>query len=238
MTASRVSIPLYVTPEHPCPYLPGELATTAFIGTEVELNKDLFTALLQSGYRRSGNYVYRPRCERCAACLAVRIPSALFIPTRSQKRCLKRNEDLSVQWAPALLTEEHFTLYQRYIDLRHYDGDMFPAEREQFFKFLMANWCESRLLELRCDGLLVACAVIDISHDGYSAVYSFFSPELEKRSLGTYVILSLIAMARLEHLPYVYLGYYISNCRKMNYKQHYHPLQFWQKGEWKLLPAS
>lgn len=233
--ASGLRIPIYLTPEHVCPYLPQRTATTAFVGTEVELNKDIFSALLRIGYRRSGKHVYKPRCRQCDACIPVRIPAAQFEPNRSQKRCMKRNEHLSVSWAEPVLTEEHYALYERYINQRHVDGDMYPARREQFFDFLLADWCDIRLLELRDNEKLKAVVVTDISHDGYSAVYSFFDPDEADRSFGVYAILSLIAMARVEGLPYVYLGYFIENCRKMAYKQQYHAIQAFNGIEWRPL---
>ncbi len=233
--ASGLRIPIYLTPEHACPYLPDKMATTAFVGTEVELNKDIFSALLRIGYRRSGKHVYRPRCRHCDACIPVRIPASGFEPNRSQKRCIKRNESLNARWAGPQLTEEHYQLYERYINQRHVDGDMYPARRDQFFDFLLADWCDIRLLELRDGAQLKAVVVTDISHDGYSAVYSFFDPADASRGLGVYAILTLIAMARLEQLPYVYLGYFIEACRKMSYKRHYAALQAFNGVEWRPL---
>lgn len=233
--ASGLKIPLYLTPEHACPYLADQVATTAFVGTEVTLDKNIFSALLRIGYRRSGQHIYRPRCRHCERCIPVRIPAAQFVPNRSQQRCLKRNQSLHVGWAAPQLNDEHFALYERYINQRHVDGDMYPARREQFFDFLLADWCDIRLLEIRDADRLLACVVTDVAHEGYSAVYSFFEPDQHQRSLGAFAIMSLVALARLEQIPFVYLGYFIETCQKMSYKRQYRPLHAFNGIEWRPL---
>lgn len=230
--SSHRRIPLLLTPDHPCPYLPAQSARTAFVSPDVVMDMALYSALLQAGYRRSGQHVYRPHCARCQACLSLRVPVEQFQANRQQRRYLKRNADLQIAWAEPALTDEHWALYQRYIDTRHQDGDMYPASPEQFYGFLIADWAHSRILELRLDGALVGVAVIDVCADGYSAVYSFFAPELAQRSLGVYLVLSLLALARLEQRPFLYLGFYIEACRKMQYKANYQPAQIWRNGHW------
>lgn len=225
-------IPLLQTPEHACPYLPGQIARTAFVSPDVAMDMALYGTLLQAGYRRSGEHVYRPHCHSCQACQAVRIPVEQFQPNRQQRRCLKRNGDLAIRWAEPVLTDAHWALFQRYIENRHQDGDMYPASTEQFYAFLTADWAQSRLLELYLAEELVGVAVIDVCADGFSAVYSFFAPEHAARSLGVYLVLSLIALARLEQRPFIYLGFYIAACRKMQYKANYRPAQILRNGAW------
>jgi len=149
MTApGSLRLPLFLTPELPCHYLPGRLARTAFVGSAVPMTASLYAALMRQGFRRSGNHVYRPHCAGCQACIPVRVPVAQFQPNRSQRRNLARNADLMVRWLPAQLGEAEYQLYERYINSRHADGDMFPPDREQAGQFLLSDWAETRLLGL------------------------------------------------------------------------------------------
>lgn len=236
MTApATLRIPLYLTPELPCNYLPARLARTAFVGTETPMSPELYGALMRQGFRRSGNHVYRPHCQNCQACIPVRIPVADFRPSRSQRRNFSRNADLRVAWEPAVLAEPHYRLYERYISGRHADGEMFPPDPDQANRFLLADWSQSRLLSLNLGDRPLAVLVADLASDGLSAVYSFFDPEQASRGLGVRAILALITQAGALGLPYVYLGYYIAACRKMNYKADYQPLEQFRDGRWQPL---
>ncbi|HEV8035648.1 MAG TPA: arginyltransferase, partial [Yoonia sp.] len=90
----------------------------------------------------------------------------------------------------------------------------------------------SRLIEYTTDQDLTAVCLTDILDDGLSMVYSFFDPASEKLSLGTYVILDHIAIARELGLPYVYLGYWVPGSPKMDYKAKYKGLEVYRGGEW------
>ena len=238
MTApANLRIPLFLTPELPCNYLPDRLARTAFVGTSVPMTASLYAALMRQGFRRSGQHVYRPHCEGCQACIPVRIPVAQFRPSRSQRRNRRLNADLSVGWEPPVLADQHFELYERYIDGRHQDGEMYPPDRAQAAQFLLADWSASRLLTLHQADRLLAVLVADLTDDGLSAVYSFFDPAESQRGLGVCAILALIDKARSAGLPYVYLGYYVAGCRKMNYKADYLPLEQFVAGRWSPFPG-
>lgn len=233
MTApANLRIPLFLTPELPCNYLPDRLARTAFVGAEVPMTAGLYAALMRQGFRRSGGHVYRPHCADCQACVPVRIPVADFQPDRSQRRNLRQNADLQVGWEPPVLTERHYELYERYISGRHADGEMYPPDRGQAAQFLLADWSASRLLTLSEGGRLLAVLVADLTDDGLSAVYSFFDPDEARRGLGVRAILALIEKAATAGLSYVYLGYYIADCRKMNYKAGFRPLEQFEAGQW------
>ena len=238
MTApADLRIPLFLTPELPCNYLPGRLARTAFVGSAVPMTASLYAALMRQGFRRSGQHVYRPHCDGCQACIPVRIPVAQFQPSRSQRRNRERNRDLTVGWEAPILTEQHFDLYERYISGRHQDGEMYPPDRDQAAQFLLADWSATRLLTLSQADRLLAVLVTDLADDGLSAVYSFFDPDESQRGLGVYAIQALIDKATSVGLPYVYLGYYVANCRKMNYKAEYQPLEQFVAGRWLPFPS-
>lgn len=231
---------LYITTESPCSYFSGRMSSNLVPDPKLRLNVPIYNQLIQHGFRRSGSHCYRPHCHTgesaCQACIACRIPVETFSDSRSQRRCLKNNTDLSLRPVSAGFTEEYFDLYRRYLNSRHVDGSMADPDEEDFKHFLFCDWCDTQFLEFRIDDKLVAVAVTDIVSDGISAVYSFFDPEMERRSLGTYCILQQIDYARTLGLNYVYLGYWINNHPKMHYKNNFKPLQIyiderWQKQE-------
>lgn len=228
------SIKLYSTDEHPCSYLEDKAATTVFVDPAIEMNTQLYSRLSDAGFRRSGRHIYRPHCQQCRACIPVRIPVDQFKPSRSQKRCLKRNADLRVGIIGSINTDEHYRLYKRYIEQRHADGDMYPPSREQYQEFLSAQWGATSYIELRHDATrrLIAVAVCDRLDRGLSAIYTFFEPDEAHRSLGVMAVLVQIQEADARGLPYVYLGYWIRQCQKMSYKSQYRPLEMYVDNRW------
>jgi arginine-tRNA-protein transferase len=199
---------------------------------QITLNMPIYSQLIQHGFRRSGAHCYRPHCKGCQACIACRIPVKAFVANRSQQRCLKRNADLTLSVVDATFSDEYFDLYRRYLDSRHQDGTMANPAEEDFQQFLFCEWSDTRFLELRLKGQLVAVAVTDMVSDGVSAVYSFFDPELTSRSLGSYCILRQIAFVEKQELDYLYLGYWIEDHKKMHYKTNFQPLQLYLAEKW------
>lgn len=186
---------------------------------------------MQNGFRRSGDQLYRPHCPQCDKCRSLRIPVAEFCPSTSQKRVIQKNRDLET----ALVSEmeaDFYPLYASYINKRHADGSMYPPNEVQFTSFLRAEWLNQLWLTVRDKGELVGVAAIDILLDGWSALYSFYHPELSKRSLGRFLILSQITHLQTAGLPYLYLGYQVDECKKMNYKKEYRPFETFYNGKW------
>jgi arginine-tRNA-protein transferase len=232
MTIAQQQLPLYQTPPHACGYLPELIASNVFVDPAVPLDAHSYGSLLSQGFRRSGSHVYRPWCDNCQACVPVRLPVAEFRASRSQRRAQQANSDLEIRSLPARFHPEHYALYQAYTRQRHEDGDMASASETDYRDFLIAPWADSRFLEFRLDGRLLAVAVTDVVDDALSAVYTFFDPQLPQRSLGVVAILTQIELARREGLPWLYLGYWIGNCRKMAYKARYRPLELLHGGRW------
>lgn len=226
------NLKLFATHPHPCSYLAEEEATTVFIDPQAPIDKDLYSKLSLMGFRRSGAHLYRPQCKSCNACVSCRIPVDLFTFNRSQRRCLKANADVTVLVRTDIDTDEHYRVYAKYIELRHNDGDMYPPSREQYHAFLTREWDLTEFIEFRIDDKLIGVAVCDSLHDGLSAVYTFYDPEYESRSLGKFAILTQIELARSRTLPYLYLGYWIRNCDKMRYKTQYRPLDLLIDQRW------
>lgn len=226
------AIKFFVTPLHKCSYLPRQDAVTLFADPKVSVNHSLYSELSELGFRRSGNYLYRPHCKHCCACIPVRVPVHKFAPSRKQKRVLKRNQDLDVQRVPAHFNPEHYQLYERYISAKHRDGDMFPPSADQFSSFLLSDWGNTFFYEFRLQGELMAVAVCDEMQNGLSAVYTFYAPEACERSLGVHAILWQIQESLARGLPALYLGYWIKECQKMNYKTEYKPLEMFLNNQW------
>lgn len=225
----------YQTLPHACSYLDEQEATTLFLDPQQTITAEVYDTLTQLGFRRSGQHLYRPHCDTCNACKSVRVRVAEFKPSRQQRRTLKNNQDLSWKFLPTHFTAEHYQLYEKYINNRHADGDMYPASEEQFRSFLLVDKDWGNLVEFRDpSGKLLAVAAVDKLNDGLSAIYTFFDPEEKHRSLGVFAVLWQLQQAALMQLPYVYLGYWIRDCRKMNYKQAYQPLEIFEQQQWQL----
>lgn len=202
------------------------------------MDTQLYASLSEVGFRRSGDHLYRPHCQHCTACIAARIPVADFSPNRQQRRILKRNAELQVIRKRPSFNEEYYDLYRRYIEQRHADGDMYPPSRDQFATFLVRDLPFCCFFEFRLHGRLLAIAVTDVLPNGLSAVYTFYDPDEEQRSLGRYAILWQIAETERLGLQAVYLGYWIKNCRKMNYKTQYRPIELFVNQRWSPSPDS
>nr|WP_298893033.1 arginyltransferase [uncultured Acinetobacter sp.] len=223
----------YITPPHDCSYLVKRSARMVFLDPMQRIDTVTLSELSRSGFRRSGDFIYRPECHLCRQCLSSRVPAALFTPNSQQKKAIKRNQDLEMRIVPTSQAQDyHYDLYERYIRLRHHDGDMFPPSYEQFEKFLVHSCTDSFFLELWKDDRLMSVATCDQLDDGLSAVYTFFEPEEAKRSLGVYSILNQINYVKSQGLNYLYLGYWVPHSNKMNYKSHYAPLEILLDGQW------
>lgn len=223
----------YTTAPLPCPYLPGRTErkiVTELSGTEAEA---LHERLSRAGFRRSHNIAYAPVCPGCQACVPIRVVSEDFTPDRTQRRILRANADLTVSEMPARATAEQFTLFQRYQKNRHADGDMAAMGYYDYRAMIEDTPISTGILEFRDaqDRLLGAC-LTDWLADGLSAVYSFFDTDQDKRSLGTFAVLWLIGRARSLGLPYVYLGYWVPESRKMAYKARFRPSEILMSGAW------
>lgn len=229
------TIRLFATHPHSCSYLRDQHATTVFVDPNEQMDAELYSQLSELGFRRSGGHVYRPKCETCQACIPARIPVAYFEPSRQQRRCWKRNQDIQVNVLDSIDSSEHYRLYERYISERHSDGDMYPATRSQFRSFLTREWDVTQYLEFRLNDTMVGVAVCDRMSNALSAVYTYFDPDLHRRSLGTFAILLQIDQAQRLDLQYVYLGYWIKACPKMSYKTQFRPLELMVNKRWTLL---
>jgi len=221
----------------PCPYLPGRVERKLFTRLAGPYASEVNSTLSRAGFRRSHDIVYRPVCPTCSACVPVRIPVAAFDMTRSQRRVLRTNHDLSLTEVPAVATGEQYRLFAAYQSSRHGDSDMARMAMADFAAMIDEGRADTSVFEAReSTGRLLGCMLTDRLSDGFSAVYSFYDAKQERRSVGSYMILSLIARAQEEGLPYVYLGYWIAQSRKMAYKARFRPLEALGRDGWYRLP--
>lgn len=227
----------FLTPAHKCGYMPGREAVTIFVDPRIRPNIATYTMLSQHGFRRSGDHVYRPKCAACNACIPVRIPVAEFQPRRIQRRTLSANHDLTVIPKAPVFQTDHFQLYDRYLAARHPGGSMENPDPDAYLDFLTATWADTMFYEFRLGPRLLAVSVVDHLLDGLSAVYTFFEPTLPQRSLGRFAVLKQIELARALGLRWLYLGYWIEECRKMVYKTEYQPLEYYVEGRWQRTPV-
>jgi arginine-tRNA-protein transferase len=233
----------YITAPQPCPYLPGRLERKLFTHLSRDKPRHVIDHLLKNGFRRSQNIAYTPYCEGCSACTSVRIVVDDFAPRRTMKRIEARNTDVVARRLPPAPSSEQYALFRGYIDSRHGDGGMAEMSMLDYFMMVQDSIIDTFLTEYRLppegetsgafeDWPLIGVALCDRLSDGISMVYSFYEPDLEPRSLGSYMILEHVHHARALGLPYVYLGYWIEGSRKMSYKTRFAPQEHLTTNGW------
>lgn len=229
-TAGRLGF--YLTPDHACGYLPDRAARTVFADPEAAPDRRAQTVLAASGFRRSGRFTYRPQCAACQACIAVRLPVWEFVPDRGQRRVLAANRGIEVTRVALAPRDEHLALYSRYQRARHLDGAMHTEDANAYLEFFASTYADTWLYEMREAGALRGVMVVDHLEDSLSAVYTYFDPDLPKRSLGTWAVMWEVAEARRLGLRWLYLGYWIEECQKMAYKGRFQPREALRGGVW------
>lgn len=223
---------LFQTLPHACGYFAERTAQNLVIDPAAPQLDRLYGSALEQGFRRAGGHLYFPQCSQCHACTPCRVDVESFMPDRSQRRCLKRNADLTVSESMPSYNRERHALYEKYLHSRHLGGGMDDADASDFRRFLTAAWSPTLFMEIRLGERLLGIAVTDVCLTGVSAVYTFFDPAETARSLGTFAILQQIALAGRRGIPFVYLGFWIDGHPKMDYKRRFQPLEIRQGGSW------
>ncbi len=218
------------SPPAPCPYLAGRDSRLVVVRPE-RLPASLYQLFLDLNFRRLGGVVYRPQCDGCRACRQLRLDVRGFRPDRAQRRCRRKNADLTASVGQPQPTDEKHALYRRYLGARH-DGQM-SGSREEFNDFLHDAASFTEEVVFRLEGRLVGCGIFDATPQALSAVYFYFDPELGARSPGVFNILWLVEECRRRGLSWLYLGYHVAGSPRMEYKAGFRPHQtLGEEGRW------
>jgi len=223
LLAGVESLPLVVLPAHRCNYLPDRQDTTrAFYARR--LDPEMYHDLMDQGFRRGGNVIYQPVCQGCNACVQLRVPAGRFTASKSQRRCLRRNADLSIRVGPPNLTDEKHDLYIRYQQTRH--ANKATDTGDHLGEFLYESPVNTLEFEYRLPtGTLAAVGICDLCSRSLSSVYFYFDPCESKRSLGVFSTLTEINFARQQGVEFYYMGFHVAGCRKMTYKANFRPCE-------------
>lgn len=227
------ALQFYATAPYPCSYLPDRAARSQVATPSHLIDAGVYSELVRMGFRRSGAFTYRPYCDRCQACVPVRVPIATFRPTRTQRRTLRDHAGLSVTRRELGYDSEHYELYLRYQQSRHPGGGMDQDSREQYQHFLLHSNVATDLFEFRDAGQLRMVSLVDQLQDGLSSVYTYYDADVAQSSFGTYSVLWQLERCRALGLSYLYLGYWISESRKMAYKASFRPVEGLLSGQWR-----
>jgi len=223
-----------ITTPFTCSYLPEQEERLLVFMSDTQPTIGEYDFLIGAGFRRSGTQVYRPHCSSCNACESIRLPINTFTASKSQKRIMKRNQDLKIRISHSD-QPEYYPLYESYINQRHADGSMYPATLEQYQGFVLSPWNNALFIEIYANDELIGVAVTDNLASSLSALYTFFKPGEQQRSLGTFAILQQIELAKSLNKPFLYLGYQIDTCQKMSYKQNFLPHERFFDDKWQLI---
>jgi len=225
----------YATSPYPCSYLPGRDARSQVATPTHLIDAEVYSTLVRRGFRRSGAFTYRPHCINCTACIPVRLPVAELQYSRAQRRAIRNHADLTIRQRPLAFCAEHYALYTRYQNARHAGGGMDEDGHEQYAHFLLQSNVDTRLIEFSDGDAVRMVSIIDVLEDGLSSVYTFYDPDVPGASFGTYNILWQARQCNALDLPYLYLGYWIAESRKMAYKSRFSPIEGLIDGRWQTL---
>lgn len=231
----QVTEPLlfFITNPEPCSYIENQSSRLLFIDPNQAVDEKTLSELSRHGFRRNGEIMYKPDCDGCHQCLSSRIPVSEFTMNSSQKKAWKRNQDVTLNIiSSAFASYEHFDLYREYVKARHNENRESLPDENEFENFLMRSNNNSIFIEFRLNQQLIGVSLCDFFDDGISAVYTFFDPSYQRRSLGVFAILTQIEYVKSLGLSYLYLGYWVPHSSKMQYKSKYQPLEILFQNEW------
>lgn len=215
-----------------CPYIPGKKEYLLFTDLTKFVSKKSLEKLVSRGFRRNENIFYKPNCKNCKACKSTRVLVNDFLFSKNFKRILKKNNDLKIKIGKPKTRQEHYKLFKKYLKQRHSNGDMANMTYLDFRTMLEISPVETKILHIYKNNKFFGAILYDIYKNSFSANYSFYNPKYKNRSLGSFLILKLIEQAKKEKIEYLYLGYYIKECKKMSYKINFKPIEILKNKNW------
>ncbi len=235
MTENKDSSTRVIRRSAPCVYFSdGRISEMEylFIGKNIA---ETYHRYLSKGYRRIGNLIYRNVCRECSSCRPLRITREQFMISRSQKRTMKKNEDVRIEVrTPAIITPEKSRLYEKYICSKH--GD--PAHEEQSHHddtLALIHYGYPETIEVDCllKNRLIGVGIVDVAKNALSSNYFYYDTDYLERRHGIFSILQEIYVAQVLRKKYYYLGFYIEENPRMSYKKFFRPNQILVKGRWR-----
>lgn len=202
----------------PCAYIDGLLWRFEYFFARALDERDL-EELLSRGWRKFGEYYFRPRCEGCSRCVPLRVCAADFISTRTQRRISRNCTAIEVRFCELNFREEIFDVYRDHSLVRF--GK--ESDHDDFIASFYSPSCPGLQSEYYLDGKLIAAGFLDRSAESLSSVYFVFRSGYESYRLGSFSIIKEVEFAQSLGLKYYYLGYYIEQNQSMEYKGHFHP---------------
>jgi len=224
-----MELELFQAENGPCPYRPEGLWVSYSFDLE-KINPAFYEQLMRIGFRRSGHTFYKNNCPGCNDCIPIRIPVDAFKPSKSQRRNLRKNEDIVIQRTPVKMEMEAFELYKHYVTKWHKTDT--PPELEEFYNFLVVTPLETQMLKFFYQNELVGISWVDILPRSLSSVYFAFNPDFAKRGPGIFSLLKEIELCKQLRKKWLYLGFWVKGSPNMSYKSQYHPHELMVNGEW------
>ncbi|MSP53985.1 MAG: arginyltransferase [Myxococcales bacterium] len=215
-----------------CPYLPNREARLPLRVADRMVKPAEFDVLLEEGDRRSGRFLYRASCGSCSECRPLRVPIAEFSATTSQRRSVRKNQDVTVRILPPDCTPRHLDLYNRHKIGRGLSRSGEPLDEEGYRRWLVDTCVDTVEAQYFVGERMIAVSILDLGETSVSSVYHYFDPEDSNRSMGVYSVLWELAWCRVNNFKWYYLGYYVKDCNHLNYKDHYSPNEKKIDGVW------
>jgi arginine-tRNA-protein transferase len=219
--------------DFPCPYFAdGRIATIQYISA-LEKTAGEFDEFLASGYRRLGSGLYRNICGNCNSCLPIRIETALFLPSKSQRRTARGNSSISLTVHRPDLTGKKLDLYRKYLLTKHAEE---PARSSSDYLNVLAGlhygFASSLEMDYSDKDRLIAVGIVDEGRDSLSSNYFYYDTDYLSMRPGIFSILQEILLARQMGKRFYYLGFLVEENQKMSYKRLFRPNQVLRDGEW------
>ena len=191
--------------------------------------------LLAGGWRHFGEHYFRYNLgfydSEIRRVFALRIDLSTFSFSKSQRRTLKRNEDLETVFRPARVSDETHDLFERHKQRFQH------AVPESIYDFVSPEPASVPCEGLECavyDGArLMAVSFFDVGKIAVSSIYGMFDPEETNRRLGIFTILREIEFALESGKKYYYHGYIYDGNSFYDYKKRFRALEIYDwNGSW------